>query len=315
MAEAEKQTLYTTGELAKLCATTVRTVQYYDQRGLLHPSRVSEGSRRLYSEADLQELRLLLYLRSLGLPLETIRKIRSESNRDDLVSTLLEEHIERLEQEVVTRQRQKKEASAFLAALQRGEPVSLQTMQTVATQAEQTEKQQTHRVQVFFCLAMALVQYGTLFYALLFRNWLVLASGLGATLILAFFFWRYSTRKEKEQYPAFYTLQTEASPVTKRMLPAAVFLGLLEYGTLFYGLRAGQWLPFWIGMSLVIVLCLGLTIWYLKQTAFLCPECRRTFEAPAKEVLFAFHMGPARRMHCPHCGYHGFCLETPRSPR
>ncbi len=313
MAEARKETLYTTGELAKLCATTVRTVQYYDQRGLLHPSRVSEGSRRLYSEADLQELRLLLYLRSLGLPLETIRKIRSESNRDDLVSTLLEEHIERLEQELVTRQRQKKEASAFLAALQRGEPVSLQTMQTVARQAEQAEKQQTRRVQIFFCLAIALVQYGTLFYALLFQNWLVLASGLGAALILAFFFWRYSTRKEKEQYPALYTLQTETSPAAKRMLPAAVFLGLLEYGTLFYGVAAGQWLPFWIGMIIVIALCLGLTIWYLKQTAFLCPKCRQTFEAPAKEVIFASHLGPARRMHCPHCGYHGFCLEISRS--
>ena len=38
---------YTTGELAKLCGVTVRTVQYYDTRGILIPSDLSEGGRRL----------------------------------------------------------------------------------------------------------------------------------------------------------------------------------------------------------------------------------------------------------------------------
>ena len=37
---------YTTGELARLCGITVRTVQFYDARGLLHPSDLSEGGRR-----------------------------------------------------------------------------------------------------------------------------------------------------------------------------------------------------------------------------------------------------------------------------
>lgn len=41
---------YTTGELAKLCNVSVRTVQYYDSRNILVPSELSEGGRRLYSE-------------------------------------------------------------------------------------------------------------------------------------------------------------------------------------------------------------------------------------------------------------------------
>ena len=45
---------YTTGELARLCGITVRTVQFYDARGLLHPSYLSECGRRLYSEGDLR---------------------------------------------------------------------------------------------------------------------------------------------------------------------------------------------------------------------------------------------------------------------
>lgn len=41
---------YTTGEIAKLCGVSVRTVQYYDTRGILTPSELTEGGRRLYSE-------------------------------------------------------------------------------------------------------------------------------------------------------------------------------------------------------------------------------------------------------------------------
>ena len=37
---------YTTGELARLCGVTVRTVQYYDTRGILIPSALTEGSIR-----------------------------------------------------------------------------------------------------------------------------------------------------------------------------------------------------------------------------------------------------------------------------
>ena len=47
---------YTTGELAKLCNVSVRTVQFYDTKNLLKPSEISEGGRRLYTEADVKKL-------------------------------------------------------------------------------------------------------------------------------------------------------------------------------------------------------------------------------------------------------------------
>ena len=47
---------YTTGEMAKACGVTVRTVQEYDTRGILTPSALSEGGRRLYDDGDLQKL-------------------------------------------------------------------------------------------------------------------------------------------------------------------------------------------------------------------------------------------------------------------
>ena len=54
--------MYTTGELAKLCGVTVRTVQYYDSRSILLPSRLSEGGRRLYSEDDLRKMKTICFL-------------------------------------------------------------------------------------------------------------------------------------------------------------------------------------------------------------------------------------------------------------
>ena len=53
---------YTTGEIAKLCGVSVRTVQYYDERGILIPSELSEGGRRLYSEDDYKKLKIICFL-------------------------------------------------------------------------------------------------------------------------------------------------------------------------------------------------------------------------------------------------------------
>ena len=66
---------YTTGELAKLCGVTVRTVQYYDTRGILSPSELSEGGRRLYTDDDLRQLRIICFLRDMGLPIDAIGQL------------------------------------------------------------------------------------------------------------------------------------------------------------------------------------------------------------------------------------------------
>ena len=44
------QGFLTVGEVAKKMNVTVRTLQHYDGEGLLPPSSVSEGGRRLYTD-------------------------------------------------------------------------------------------------------------------------------------------------------------------------------------------------------------------------------------------------------------------------
>ena len=48
--EAEKTCA--TGKFAALYGVSVRTVQYYDEKDLLPPSGLTEGGRRIYTEAD-----------------------------------------------------------------------------------------------------------------------------------------------------------------------------------------------------------------------------------------------------------------------
>ena len=64
---------FKTGEIAKKANVSVRTIQYYDSIGLLHPSIVDEKGYRFFSEEDLIKLQKILCLKSLGFSLDEIR--------------------------------------------------------------------------------------------------------------------------------------------------------------------------------------------------------------------------------------------------
>ncbi len=52
---------------------TVRTLQHYDRKGLLSPSAISEGGRRLYTDKDIIKLHQILSLKHLGFSLDDIK--------------------------------------------------------------------------------------------------------------------------------------------------------------------------------------------------------------------------------------------------
>ena len=95
---------YTTGEIAKLCGVSVRTVQYYDDRGILVPSELSEGGRRLYTEDDLKRMHIICFLREVGLPINSISALFAEENPENIISILLEQQEQVLREELSERQ-------------------------------------------------------------------------------------------------------------------------------------------------------------------------------------------------------------------
>ena len=91
---------YTTGELARLCGVSVRTVQYYDQRNILVPSQLSEGGRRLYSDDDLNRMKIICFLRDMGISINSIAALFQEEHPEKVISTLLEQQEQALRQDL-----------------------------------------------------------------------------------------------------------------------------------------------------------------------------------------------------------------------
>ena len=91
---------YTTGEIAGLCGVTVRTVQYYDTRGILIPSELSEGGRRLYSDSDLEKMKTICFLRDLGISIDTIKELIGQESNRNVISLLLSQQEQALNSEI-----------------------------------------------------------------------------------------------------------------------------------------------------------------------------------------------------------------------
>lgn len=80
---------YTAGEFAKKAGVTIRTIRFYDNKGLLKPSSVSEAGYRLYNDEDFAKLQRILTLKYLGFSLEDILiSISSDRDNDYLKKSL-----------------------------------------------------------------------------------------------------------------------------------------------------------------------------------------------------------------------------------
>ena len=84
----------TVHEVSKLAGVSIRTLQYYDKIGLLHPTRYTDAGYRLYDDVDLERLQHILLFRELEFPLKDIRDILNSPDFDR--SRALEQQIELL---------------------------------------------------------------------------------------------------------------------------------------------------------------------------------------------------------------------------
>ena len=96
--------MMTVNEVSKLTGVSIRTLQYYDKIGLLHPAKYTEAGYRLYDDAALETLQQILLFRELEFPLKDIKEIigspdfdRSKALEQQIeLLTLKKEHIENL---------------------------------------------------------------------------------------------------------------------------------------------------------------------------------------------------------------------------
>ena len=235
--------LYTTGELAKLCNVSVRTVQYYDTRNILKPSTLSEGGRRLYSEDDVKRREIICFLREAGISLGSIEELITGEEPEKVIEILIEQQELLLEKELEERQRKLELLSQMKSELKKIENFSIDSIGDIAYAVENKKKlQKMHAFLLITGLPLSIYEWFAIIYGIITGNW-----------------W---------------------------FLLGYVLLGI----------------PYGVGVS----------IYYFKKVAYICPKCHRVFRPPIMEAFFANHTPTLRKLTCTHCGYHGFCVETYR---
>ncbi len=235
---------YTTGELAKLCGVSVRTVQYYDTRGILVPSELSEGGRRLYSDGDLNKMKIICFLRELDLPIDGIKKLLREKDSEAVISLLLNEQEKLLHSEIGQKQAQAEKIAEVKRALTKMPEFSLESIGDIAHIME--NKRHLRKLRI-------------------------------------------------------------------KMLVGGLIMDAIEVTTLLLWVLRGIWVPFAIGMTVAVAIGIWISAVYFKSTAYICPQCHTVFKSLLREAFFARHTPNTRRLTCPHCARHGFCVETYRS--
>ena len=232
---------YTTGELAKLCGVTVRTVQYYDTRGILVPSELSEGGRRLYSEDDLKRMRIICFLRDLGLSIDSISQLLSEEDPGSVISLLLDQQEASLKEEMKEREDQLKKIADLKTGLKSVRQFSVESIGDIAyIMNNRSELKKVHGI--------------------------LLAAGLPLTILQ--------------------------------------WVGIILWIT------KGIWWVFLVWVIIAIPYGTVLTRWYFRKVSYICPKCHTVFKPTFKEAFWANHTPATRKLTCPHCGHHGFCVEV-----
>lgn len=177
---------YTTGEFAKLGGVSVRTIQYYDQKGILNPTTISDGGRRLYTDKELKTLRLILLLKSMGLQLATIKGVLSEENANQVLSLLLAQQEQKLkhDQTIAADQlktiKQVQDSLSDLALISQKDLAGIENMM-----ASQPKLKQLHRTLLFWGLIIDVIEIGTIGIGLFAGNWLPALIGLPVIIIIA----------------------------------------------------------------------------------------------------------------------------------
>ncbi len=88
---------YTVKKLSELSGTTVRTLHFYEEAGLLDPAYYGSNGYRYYEEKELLQLQQILFFKELGFTLKQIKKVLKTSDFNQLAA--LHSHKQSLTQE------------------------------------------------------------------------------------------------------------------------------------------------------------------------------------------------------------------------
>lgn len=175
---------YTTGELAKITGVTVRTVQYYDTRGILIPSELTEGGRRLYSEDDVKKMKVICFLREIGLQINTIAQILEDDDPHDVVSLLIEQHEQSLKVELECTQHKLDAIRTLTKELKAVDDFSVNSIGDIANIMKNKDKMRKVRINMaIYAIVGGIAEVATIALWIVKGLWIPFA--IAYTIILA----------------------------------------------------------------------------------------------------------------------------------
>ena len=191
---------YTTGEIAKLCGVSVRTVQYYDIRGILVPSELSEGGRRLYSDDDLDRMKTICFLREMGLSINSIDALLREEDPGAVISLILDQHEAELKTESDILQKKLDMVADLRRALKNNPKLSLESIGGIANQMKNQKKLVRFRIiTVIAAIITEAVEIGVAMLGILEGIWWPFFA-IGLPIVLAFSIWFSATYYKRVDY-------------------------------------------------------------------------------------------------------------------
>ena len=185
---------YTTGELAKLCGVTVRTVLYYDTSGILIPRELSEGGRRLYSEDDLKRLKVICFLRDLDLPIDAISQILKEEHPEKVISLLIEQQEKALSDEISDKVEKLEKLRELKSGLKSRAAFSLESIGDIARIMEGRKKLKRMRwMMILTGISVSALQWFSIIFWIVRGVWWpfivwVLVAAVWGTLVIRYYF-------------------------------------------------------------------------------------------------------------------------------
>ena len=195
--------LYTTGEIAKLAGVSVRTVQFYDRKGILPPSQLSEGGRRLYSQEDLGKLQRICLWKTMGISLEAIKGILESQNADKVLELLLEQQAKALEEDIQDRQQQLRSIRALEENLKSAEKIPVNSISDMEQLMKNKQKlRKIHGVMIALGVIMDLLQIAGLILWIVQGIWQPFVVCFAVAVVIGVLLTRYYYRSTEYLCPA-----------------------------------------------------------------------------------------------------------------
>jgi DNA-binding transcriptional MerR regulator len=113
----DKRKTYTITELSREFDVTPRTLRFYEDKGLLNPTR--NGQNRIYSYRDRVRLKLILQGKRVGFPLADIKELLDLYDLRDGQVTQLRVSLDKFDERIGALRRQKVDIEEAIADLSR----------------------------------------------------------------------------------------------------------------------------------------------------------------------------------------------------